>query len=90
MCLSGGKTGWMENFEEKMRKKTFLECIWLVGRKENKWWGPGVFSLSQPKCFLPKIKRKLSRNAFFFFLIDKNAYACAHGLCPVAFSFFGQ
>ena len=28
-------------------------------RKENKWWGPNIFSLDLQKCFLPKMKRKL-------------------------------
>jgi len=27
VCLFGGETWWMENFEEKMRMKTFLECV---------------------------------------------------------------
>ena len=49
MCLFGGETGWMKNFGEKMGRKFFLECVWLGGRKENKWWGPGVFSPNPPK-----------------------------------------
>ena len=35
MCLFGGEAWWMENFEEKMRMKTFLERIWL-GKEERK------------------------------------------------------
>ena len=35
VCLFGGETGWIENFEEKIEMKTFLECIWLR-RKEEK------------------------------------------------------
>ena len=29
MCLFGGEIVWMENFGEKMGKKTLLECVWL-------------------------------------------------------------
>ena len=36
VCLFGGGIGWMENFGEKMGRKTFLECVWLGGEKENK------------------------------------------------------
>ena len=35
MYLFGGETVWMENFGEKMGKKTFLECVWL-GKEEGK------------------------------------------------------
>ena len=35
-----------------------------------------VFSLNLQKCFLPKIKRKLSRDAFY--LIEKNAHMHVH------------
>ena len=57
MCLFGGEIGWMENFREKMGRKTFLECVWLG--KENKWWGPSVFSSGPPKSFLRKMEKKL-------------------------------
>ena len=41
-------------------------------RKENKLWGPGVFSLSPPKIFSQKwIENWVGVN---FFLIDKNAH----------------
>ena len=40
VCLFRGKIGWMKNFGEKIGRKTFLECVWLAGMKENKWWGP--------------------------------------------------
>ena len=59
VCLFGGKIGWMENFGEKMGRKTFWNVFGWVERKENKWWGSGVFSPDQPKSFLPKLERKL-------------------------------
>ena len=45
--------------EEKWKDSIFSGC--LVGRKEGKkkLVGLGVFSLDPPKCFLPKIERKL-------------------------------
>ena len=42
-----------------MRMKTFLGCVWLGRRKENKWWSLGVFSPDPPKSSLPKMERKL-------------------------------
>ena len=30
-----------------------------IGRKENKLWGPNIFSLDPLKFFLSKIERKL-------------------------------
>ena len=33
MCLFGGEIGWMENFGEKMGRKTFLKCVWLDGEE---------------------------------------------------------
>ena len=59
MCLFGGEIGWMKNFGEKMGKKTFLSVFGWVGRKENKWWGSGIFFSGPPKSFLPKMERKL-------------------------------
>ena len=35
VCLFGGEIGWMENFGEKMGRKTFLECIWLGGEERK-------------------------------------------------------
>ena len=35
VCLFGGEIGWMKNFEEKMGRKTFLECVWLDGEEEK-------------------------------------------------------
>ena len=63
--MFGGKIGWMENFGEKMKGKLFWHVFGWIGRKENKWWGPGVFSLGPPKCFLSKMERKLSKDEFF-------------------------
>ena len=68
VCLFGGKIWWMENFGEKMGMKTFLSMFGLVGRKENKWWGLGVFSLDPSKIFLSKIERKLKREIMHHFL----------------------
>ena len=56
VCLFESKIGWIENFGEKMGKKTFFE-VYLVGwggRKIN--CKAQVFSLQN---FLPKIERKL-------------------------------
>ena len=49
----------MENFEEKMGRKTFLSMFGWMGRKENKLLGPSIFSPDLPKSFLPKMERKL-------------------------------
>ena len=42
-----------------MKIKIFWSVFGWVRRKENKLWGPSVFSLDLPKNFLPKMKRKL-------------------------------
>ena len=44
MCLFGGKIRWMENFEEKMRRKSFWSVFGWVEMKKNKWWSFSVFS----------------------------------------------
>ena len=50
------KYGGWKILERKWEGKHF----WSVfGGKENKWWGPSVFSLSPPKRFLSKMERKL-------------------------------
>ena len=59
MCLFRGEIGWMENFGEKIGRKTFWSVFGWVGRKENKLWGPSVFSPGPPKSILPKLKKKL-------------------------------
>ena len=51
MHLFGGEIGWMENFEEKMEKQTFLKCVWLGGMKEIN---------GGPMCFFTRPTRKLS------------------------------
>ena len=51
--------------ERKQEGKLFLIVFGWVGRKENKLWGSGVFSLGPQKSFLPKMKRKLSEDEFF-------------------------
>ena len=78
--------GW-KTLKRKWERKLFWSVFGWVGRKENKWWGPGVFSLSLPKCFLPKIKRKLSRNAFFFLDWQKCLCMCTWAL-SIRFFFF--
>ena len=61
MCLFGGEIRRMKNFREKIGRKTFLECVCWVGRKENKLWGPGVFSPVSPKSFFSNMERKLRK-----------------------------
>ena len=55
----------MENFEKKMRMKSFLECVKLGGKEGKQLVSLNIFSLSPPKYFLLKIKRKLREDAFF-------------------------
>ena len=52
-------------------------------KKENKWWGQGVFSPDLSKNFLLKMERKLSGNKFFLDW-QKCPYTYAHGLLHVA------
>ena len=59
VCLFGGEIGWIENFEKKIGRKTFLKCVWLGGKKEKKWWSSVVFSPSPSKSCLPKMERQL-------------------------------
>ena len=70
-----------------MRRKIFLVDVWLEREKGKNWWGSGVFSLSPPKCFISKIKRKLSERN----LIDKwQQWPCAfaHGLVQSVIVYF--
>ena len=46
-------------------------------RKENKWWGPGVFSLRLPKKFSSQIGEKIERRKWGY-LIDKNVHVHVH------------
>ena len=46
-------------------------------RKENKWWGPGVFSLRLPKKFSSQIGEKIERRKWGY-LIDKNVHVHLH------------
>ena len=50
---------------ENEKEDFFLSVFSWVRRKENIWWGPGVFSSSPLKCFLSKMKTKLSGDEFF-------------------------
>ena len=67
MCLFRGEIRWMENFGEKIGRKTFLSMFGWMGRKENKWWGPCVFFLDPPKSFLLKIEKKLKGKIGYHF-----------------------
>ena len=80
VCLFGGEIGWMENFREKMGRKTFLSVFGWVGRKENKGWSLGVFSSGPPRSFLSKIERKLKGKMGLL-----NGQKCP---CPDHFFFF--
>ena len=61
-----GKYGGWKNLEIKYEEKLFWSVFGWVEKKENKWWGLGVFIFPDPpKCFLPKIERKLIGNEFF-------------------------
>ena len=53
----------MENFREKIERKTFWNMFGWIGRKKNKWWDSGVFSPDSPKVFF-----FLLFIYFFFFL----------------------
>jgi len=59
VCLFEGKIEWMENFGEKIERKSFLSVFDWMEKKENKWWGLGVFFSNPSKSFLLKIERKL-------------------------------
>ena len=80
------RDGW-KTLEEKWEEKCFWNLFGWVGRKENKWWGPSVFFLDPPNCFLPKIERKLSGDEFFLNW-QKCSCASTHGLLQVAFIYF--
>ena len=57
-------------------------------RIENKLWGPCVYFLGPPKCFLSKIGRKLGEDAFFLDW-QKCPYTSTHGASSSwLFSFF--
>ena len=61
-----GKYGGWKTLEIKYEKKKIWSVFGWIGRNENKWWDLSVFiSPDLPKCFLPKIERKLIRNEFF-------------------------
>ena len=85
---------WKEN-----RKENFFR-VCLVGWRGRKINGGAqvFFSLGSPKCFLPKMERKLSEDEFF---LDWQKCPCAHAfiylffsspwaVSNVAFFFFGQ
>ena len=63
----------MKNFEEKILKKFFLECVWLGGRKEKKI-NDRVYEFSlqaHQKIFFPNWRenwKKKMRLLFFYFL----------------------
>ena len=55
-----------------MGRKTFLSVFGWVRRKENKWWGPNVFSPGPPKSSLQNEDKTEGRK--WGYLIDKNAH----------------
>ena len=72
MYLFEDEIGWMENFEEKMERKTFWSVFGWVGREENKWWGPSVFSSGPQKFSLQNGEKIEGRKCGC--LMGKNAY----------------
>ena len=57
VCLFGDKIRWMENFGEKIGRKTFLSVFgWALGWRGRKINGEGM----RPKCFLPRLTKKFS------------------------------
>ena len=62
----------MKNFREKMEMKTFLTVLGWVGSKENKFWGPCIFSLGPPKSSLQNGEKTEGRKLSY--LIDKSAH----------------
>ena len=80
------KHGIWKTLERKWEEKLFWSVFDWVGRKKNKWWGLSVFSSSQPKCFLPKMRKKLSGDEFF--LLTKMPMCMCTWALQVAFIFF--
>ena len=70
--MFGGEIGRMKNFREKKGMKTFLTVLGWVGSKENKLWGPCIFSLGPPKSSLQNGKKTEGRKLSY--LIDKSAH----------------
>ena len=59
-----------------------------VGRKENKLWGLGVFSLGPPKSFLFKMRRKLKGKIGHHFWTEMPMYGCTWALFTLLFFIF--
>ena len=91
MCLFGGEIWWMENFGEKMRRKTFWSVFDWAERKENKWWDHVFSPRAYQKVFSPKLRENCRKKLDIIFG-QKCPYAVAYGLVHVAllhfFSFF--
>ena len=53
--------GWMDFREDgrKRERKNIFGRYWLKGEEGKNWWGLGIFSLGPPKCFPPKMGKKL-------------------------------
>ena len=49
----------MENFGEKIGRKTFLECVWLDEEEGKQMVGPRYFLSGSTKKVLSKMERKL-------------------------------
>ena len=75
----------MENFGEKMERKTFLSVFGWVERKKNKWWGLGVFSPGPLKRFLPKIERKVKGEIGHHFWMKMPMCNCTRALSTLLF-----
>ena len=86
--LFRGKIGWMENFEKKIGRKTFLRVFGWVERKENKWWNLSVFSLGPPKSFLSKMERKLKGEIGHHFWMTMSMYNCTFTHVAFLHTFF--
>ena len=62
----------MENFGEKMRKKTFWSVFGWMRRKENEWQDQSVFFTDPTKSSLQNGEKTKGKNWTSF--LDKNAH----------------
>ena len=85
--LFGGEIGWMENFWEKMGRKTFLKCVWLGREERKKMVGPECFLSRPSKKFSPKNGDKTVRRKWDC-LMDENAHVHLHIASANFFFFF--
>ena len=64
VCLFGGELGRMENFREKMRRKTFLVGVCLEGGKGKKLVGSRCFLSRLLKMFFLQNREKIEWEEF--------------------------